>query len=226
MSRRWGLIVVALVVSAAGWPLHDAGLARGQATATTETVDLVRGCTNVSLTWPAGTSIAAVAAAVAPAAALQAIWRLDAVAQAYRGYAPGGAEVSDLTTVQPLDAVYLCANAPAVLTRPILGAPLVAVTAAPAVAPVAFRIADYTPVVGVGASASVRAFTRPGDICDIEVVPPLGSPAITLGLGPRQADITGSVLWLWTVPPGTLPGNMSVTVSCQNVRLSVLMRVV
>ena len=83
-----------------------------------EAVPLVRGCNNVALTWPTGTPIADVVANIRPAEALTAIWRLRLnVAQGFSPAAPG---VSDLQTVNVFDAVFICVNADATLTRPVI----------------------------------------------------------------------------------------------------------
>jgi hypothetical protein len=84
----------------------------------TETIDLFQGCNNVSLTWPDGTPTTEVAASITPADALVAIWRFDNPAQTFQGFAPRFPEASDLTTVNRLDAVFVCMSAPGTLTRP------------------------------------------------------------------------------------------------------------
>ena len=84
----------------------------------TESVALVAGCTNVSLTWPDGTPTGAVARAITPPAALVAIWRYDATQRRFLAFSPRSAQASDLTTVDRLDAVFICMDAPGTLTRP------------------------------------------------------------------------------------------------------------
>lgn len=83
-----------------------------------ENVSLVQGCNNVTLTWPAGTATGAIAAAVAPAATLTGIWRYDARQGRFLGFAPQAPEVSDLQTVNRLDAVFICVGTAGILTRP------------------------------------------------------------------------------------------------------------
>jgi hypothetical protein len=84
----------------------------------TVAVPLEPGCTNVVLTWPRGTSVAALAAAVTPAEALRGVWRYDAAAGLYAGFAARAPQLSDLTTVARLEAVWVCVRAPATLTQP------------------------------------------------------------------------------------------------------------
>ena len=90
----------------------------------TETVALVAGCTNVSLTWPDGTPTGAVARAITPPAALVAVWRYDAAQRRFLAFSPRSAQASDLPTVNRLDAVFICMSGPGTLARPVLGAAL------------------------------------------------------------------------------------------------------
>jgi hypothetical protein len=109
----------------------------------TETVSLFAGCNNVSLTWPSGTPAAVVAQAFTPTDALSAMWRYDNRQGQFAGFSPSFPAVSDLTSVNLLDAVFLCVTADAALTRPVPGgagsaaAPSPTPPAAPAPAPVA-----------------------------------------------------------------------------------------
>ncbi len=91
-----------------------------------EVIALGRGCTNVTLTWPSGTPIGVVWAAVTPFAALEAVWRLNNAMRRFEGFNPPATEVSDLTAVNRLDTVFICLHAPGTLTRPLIpitGAP-------------------------------------------------------------------------------------------------------
>src|SRR5581483_3169052 len=76
------------------------------------------GCNNIALTWPTGTALATVDAAVNPADALIAIWRFDSAAQRFRGFAPAAGPANDLTTVRMLDAVFVCLSAAGSLALP------------------------------------------------------------------------------------------------------------
>ena len=86
-----------------------------------ETVDLVEGCNPIAATWADGTAIAAVAGAVAPPEALDAIWKFDAASATWQGYSPTApADVNDLALVNRLDAIFVCVNAAATIARPVI----------------------------------------------------------------------------------------------------------
>ena len=85
-----------------------------------EGVRLFAGCNNVSLTWPSGTPTSEVAAAVSPSGALVAVWRYDVAQGRFLGFAPQFPQASDLTTVNGLDAVFICTREPGTLTRPVI----------------------------------------------------------------------------------------------------------
>jgi PKD repeat protein len=86
----------------------------------TTTVSLVTGCNNVAATWANGTPTSTVAAAVSPAGAVTGIWKLDPNSQRYLGFAPLLAQaVSDLVTVNFLDALFICTNSSATMLRPV-----------------------------------------------------------------------------------------------------------
>jgi adhesin/invasin len=87
--------------------------------APTETIQLFAGCNNQSLTWPVGTPISSVASGVSPFGALQAIWRYDAAQARFFGFSPNPNAPSDYTVViARLEAVFICVNTAATLTRP------------------------------------------------------------------------------------------------------------
>ena len=87
-------------------------------TVVTEPVPLAAGCNNVALTWPDATPSSTVAGAVSPPDTLSALWRLDNATQRFQGFAPGFPTVSDLPTVNRLDAVFFCISRPGTLARP------------------------------------------------------------------------------------------------------------
>lgn len=55
-----------------------------------------------------------------PADALLAIWRYDNAAQTFRAFSPQFPLASDLTTVNRLDAVFICLREVGTLVRPII----------------------------------------------------------------------------------------------------------
>jgi hypothetical protein len=91
-----------------------------------EDVRLPPGCTNVVLTWPGGTAIAEVAGVVrsvffpdpAPPP-LVAIWRHDVALGRFVAWSPLPEAPNDLTEVNELDAVFICVQTAAFLTRPV-----------------------------------------------------------------------------------------------------------
>jgi hypothetical protein len=86
-----------------------------------ESVALVVGCNPVAMTRADGTAIETVAGAVAPADALEAIWKFDPATGTWKGYSPSAPPaVNDLVSVDRLDAGFVCVNAAATLSRPVI----------------------------------------------------------------------------------------------------------
>ena len=85
-----------------------------------ESVDLVKGCNPLAATWPDATPIDTVVAGVAPAEALDAVWLFDPASGAWQGYSPAAPEASDLESVNNLDAIFVCMNAPGTISRPVI----------------------------------------------------------------------------------------------------------
>jgi hypothetical protein len=85
-----------------------------------ESVPLPRGCSNVALTWPIGTSVSDIAEAISPSDALESLFRLDAGQGRFIGFsidAPSFA--NDYTTVTTsLEPVFVCVDRAATLNRP------------------------------------------------------------------------------------------------------------
>lgn len=114
MVKRW-LWFSALVAAVF---LFTAALAPRSASAQ-EAVPLVIGCNPVALTWDDGTAATTVAQGVDPANALVSIWKYLPAENRWIGYSAGApAAVSDLQTVERLDAAFVCVNAAATITRP------------------------------------------------------------------------------------------------------------
>ena len=106
-----GFVIVGLLV-------HQRAVTPAQAQAT-ETVPLPQGCSNVTLPWPSGTPVAAVAEAISPPEALTSIWRYDAASRRFLGFAPGGGAANDFRSVAYLDAVFICLSRAGTLRRPL-----------------------------------------------------------------------------------------------------------
>jgi hypothetical protein len=77
------------------------------------TKQLYPGCNNITLTFADGTSSDGLIEATNPPRVADAIWRHDAAGQRWEAFSPATSQVSDLTTVDFLDAVWLCLPAPA-----------------------------------------------------------------------------------------------------------------
>jgi subtilisin family serine protease len=82
------------------------------------TGSLSPGCNMVTLTFASGTDAATVAAAVSPPDALDTIWRLDNVTRSFQAFRPLTPAVSDLQSLDLLDAVFLCLSASADIAMP------------------------------------------------------------------------------------------------------------
>lgn len=90
-------------------------------TPVTEAVGLVSACNPVVSTWADGTAMATVAGVVAPPEALDGIRALNPDGTAWLGFSPTAPEgVNDLVSVNQLDAFFVCVNAKATLTRPVV----------------------------------------------------------------------------------------------------------
>jgi hypothetical protein len=83
-----------------------------------ESVSLVTGCNPVAATWPDATLIDTVAKGVAPPESLDAIWLFDPESGTWKGFSAAAPEASDLASVNRLDAVFVCVNAPGTISRP------------------------------------------------------------------------------------------------------------
>ncbi|MGH2585200.1 MAG: PKD domain-containing protein [Dehalococcoidia bacterium] len=88
---------------------------------TTQPVPLLTGCTNVALTWPVGTPLSTVTAAVTPTTAVLSIFTLDTSTGQFRGFSPTApAFANNFIQVETnLQAVFICTTGPATLNRPV-----------------------------------------------------------------------------------------------------------
>ena len=83
-----------------------------------ETVPLVAGCNPVAWTGADATPIGNIASAVAPADILVALWQFEG--GVWLGYSPQFPEVSDLTSMDRLDVVFVCVSTPGTFSRPVI----------------------------------------------------------------------------------------------------------
>ena len=90
-----------------------------RAATTVEAVALTTGCNYLGLTWPEGTSVATVAAAVTPRTGLASIWRYNSALNVFLGFSLVPGAPIDYRSVQSrLEAAFICMLGPGVLSRP------------------------------------------------------------------------------------------------------------
>ena len=88
-----------------------------------ETVTLVGGtCNPVASTYPDNTPIATIAGAVSPSGILISIWWFNASANDWQGYSPQfpSSDISDLTEVDRLEAIFICVSTAGTWSRPLV----------------------------------------------------------------------------------------------------------
>jgi hypothetical protein len=105
-------------------------------------VNLGPGCNMVTLTFASGTQATAVAAAVSPPGALDTVWRLDNASRSFQAFMPQAPQASDLTSLNLLDAVFICVDAAATIAMPT-------VTSDPASAPISVNLSTGCNAVGL-----------------------------------------------------------------------------
>jgi len=76
------------------------------------------GCNMVTATFPTGTLPSALADVVSPPTALQTIWRLDNASRSFQAFMPQAPQASDLTSLNLLDAAFICVDAAATIAMP------------------------------------------------------------------------------------------------------------
>lgn len=226
MKHRHALSRVFVPVAAAivAGVVFVAAASTGARAQQTESVELFNGCNNVSLTWPSGTATSVVAASISPASSLNAIWRLNNVAQTFQGFAPQFPTQSDLTTVNRIDAVFVCMSGPGTLSRPVLapgggtatatttgatatGSPTATATAA-AVQP---QLVFVGSPVARGSALQLTVQASAGVSCVASVTPTGGQPIIA---GPAVANASGVVIFSVPIPAAAQAGTATIAVDC------------
>jgi len=81
-------------------------------------VELAAVCNPVTTTYPDGTTVQTLAAAIAPPETLVAMWKFEG--GFWLGYSPEFPQVSDLAVTSFLDVVFFCVDAPATFVRPLV----------------------------------------------------------------------------------------------------------
>jgi hypothetical protein len=82
------------------------------------TVNLTSGCNMVTLTFATGTDASALTTAVSPPEALDTVWRLDNATRTFQAFMPQAPQASDLTSLNLLDAAFICMNTAAIIAMP------------------------------------------------------------------------------------------------------------
>jgi hypothetical protein len=106
------------------------------------TVGLSPGCNMVTLTFATGTDAATLTTAVSPPEALDTVWRLDNATRTFQAFMPQAPQASDLTSLNLLDAAFICVDAAATIAMPT-------VTADPASAPISVNLSTGCSAVGL-----------------------------------------------------------------------------
>jgi hypothetical protein len=112
-------VVLSVIVIGGAWEQAQQRTPTVEASA--EPVQLFPGCTNVALTWPTGTPIETVAAAITPADGLEAIWQQAVVGDERRfiAWSPLPGAPNDYTsTSASLEAVFICMEGQGSIDRP------------------------------------------------------------------------------------------------------------
>jgi len=119
---RTGLLAVAGLLALGGiWQGTHSAAAPVHAAAADQVSLPANLCSNLALTWPTGTNVSVVAAAVTPANAVEAIWKQSIVndRQVFIAWSPLAGAPNDYTsTASSLEAVFICTKAAATLERP------------------------------------------------------------------------------------------------------------
>jgi hypothetical protein len=95
-----------------------------------------------TFTFASGTEAATLADAVSPPTALQAVWRLDNASRSFQAFMPQAPQASDLTSLNLLDAAFVCVDTAATISMPT-------VAPDPASAPISVNLPTGCSAVGL-----------------------------------------------------------------------------
>jgi len=171
-------------------------------------VNLGPGCNMVTLTFASGTQATAVAAAVSPPGALDTVWRLDNASRSFQAFMPQAPQASDLTSLNLLDAVFICVDAVATIAMPT-------VTSDPASAPISVNLSTGCNAVGLTFSDGTAPSGLAGAITPAAAFESLwrldnatGSFQAYVAAAPQASDLTSlrflDAVFICTSGPGTL----------------------
>jgi hypothetical protein len=83
-----------------------------------ESVDLAAVCNPVTTTYPDGTTVQTLTAAISPPGILSAMWKFEG--GIWSAYSPEFPQASDLAVTSFLDVMFLCVDAPGTFVRPLV----------------------------------------------------------------------------------------------------------
>jgi hypothetical protein len=166
------------------------------------------GCNMTTLTFASGTDAATIAAAISPPGALNTIWRLDNASRTFQAFMPQAPQASDLTSLNLLDAVFICVDAVANITMPT-------VTSDPASAPISVNLSTGCDAVGLtfpdgtAPSGVAGAITPAGAFESLwRLDNATGSFQAYVAAAPQASDLTSlrflDAVFVCTSGPGTL----------------------
>ena len=166
------------------------------------------GCNMITLTFATGTDAATLADAVSPPTALQAVWRLDNASRSFQAFMPQAPQASDLTSLNLLDAAFVCVDAAATISMPTLapdpaGAPI-SVNLPTGCSAVGLTFPDGTAPSGVAeAITPAQAFESLWRLDNAT-----GSFQAYVAAAPQASDLTSlkflDAVFICTSGPGTL----------------------
>ena len=166
------------------------------------------GCNMTTLTFASGTDAATIAAATSPPGALDTVWRLDNATRTFQAFMPQAPQASDLTSLNLLDAVFICVDAVATIAMPT-------VTSDPASAPISVNLSTGCNAVGLTFSDGTAPSGLAGAITPAAAFESLwrldnatGSFQAYVAAAPQASDLTSlrflDAVFICTSGPGTL----------------------
>jgi len=172
------------------------------------TVGLSPGCNMVTLTFATGTGAATLTTAVSPPEALDAVWRLDNATRTFQAFMPQAPQASDLTSLNLLDAAFICVDAAATIAMPT-------VASDPASAPISVNLSTGCSAVGLtfldgtAPSGVAGAITPAGAFESLwRLDNATGSFQAYVAAAPQASDLTSlaflDAVFICTVGPATL----------------------
>jgi hypothetical protein len=166
------------------------------------------GCNMVTLTFATGTDAATLTSALSPPSALQAVWRLDNTSRSFQAFMPQAPQASDLTSLNLLDAAFICVDAAASISMP-------RAVSDPASAPISVSLPTGCSAVGLtfldgtAPSGIAAAITPPGTFQALwRLDNATGSYQAYVATAPQASDLASlqflDAVFICTSEPATL----------------------